>query len=58
MEDVLCQARSDLADGGLRSSAGRSALRAALRVTAAPAIRWVAARSGMGPDAVGMVTVT
>ena len=63
--DVLCQplwrlARraAGLADVGLPSSAGRSALRAALRVTAAPAIRWLAAMSGTGPDAVGMVTVT
>ena len=63
--DVLCQAlrrlagrAAGLADGGLLSSAARSALRAALRVTAAPAIRWVAARSGTGPDGVGMVTVT
>ncbi len=47
-----------VADVGLPSSAARSALRAALRVTAAPAIRWVAARSGTGPDGVGMVTVT
>ena len=47
-----------IADGVLRSSASRSALRAALRVTVAPAIRWVAARSGTGPDSVGMVTVT
>ena len=64
-EDVLCQplwrlARqaAGLADVGLPSSAGRSALRAALRVTAAPAIRWLAAMSGTGPDAVGIVTVT
>lgn len=28
-----------------------------LRVTAAPAIAWVAARSGTGPEVVGMVTV-
>jgi hypothetical protein len=64
-EDVLCQpvwclARraAGLAAVGLPSSAGRLALRAALRVTAAPAIRWLAAMSGTGPDAVGMVTVT
>src|SRR5947209_13960511 len=63
-KDVLCQARRRLAgraagvaDVGLRSSAARSVLRAALRVTAAPAIRWVAAMSGTGPDGVGMVTV-
>ena len=64
-EDVLCQPlwrlagrAAGLADVGLPSSAARSALRAALRVTAAPAIRWVAARSGTGPDEVGIVTVT
>ena len=63
--DVLCQppwrlARRavGLAAAGLPSSAARSALRAALRVTAAPAIRWVAAVSGRGPEGVGMVTVT
>ena len=56
--DVLCQPPSALADVDLPSSAARSALSAALWVTAAPAIRWVAARSGTGPDAVGMVTVT
>ena len=44
-------------------SACRQALRARpcgppVRVTAAPAIRWVAAVSGTGPDEVGMVTVT
>ena len=43
-------------------SACRQALRARpcgppVRVTAAPSIRWVAARSGRGPDGVGMVTV-
>jgi hypothetical protein len=31
------------------SSAARSALRAALGVTAAPVIRWVAGMSGRGP---------
>jgi hypothetical protein len=47
-----------VANVGLLSSASRSVLRAARWVTAAPAIRWVAARSGMGPDVVGIVTVT
>ena len=55
--DVLCQPRSAIADVGLPSSALRSALRAARWVTAAPAIRWVAAVSGRGPDEVGIVTV-
>ena len=55
--DVLCQPPHVLADVGLPSSASRSALRAAGSVTAAPAIRWVAARSGRGPDELGMVTV-
>jgi hypothetical protein len=55
--DVLCQPPGVIADVGLPSSAARSALRAALWVTAALAIRWVAARSGRGPDGVGMVTV-
>jgi hypothetical protein len=32
-------------------------LRAARWVTVAPAIRWVAARSGTGPDELGMITV-
>ena len=54
--DVLCQPPSAVADAGLPSSASRSALRAASSVTAAPAIRSVAARSGRGPDGVGMVT--
>ena len=44
-----------------RMTAGCQALRArpatALRVTAAPAIRWVVARSGTGPDRAGMVTL-
>ena len=64
-EDVLCQPPArlriigwrksgrGLADVGLPSSAARSALRAARGVTAAPAIRWVAARSGTGPDGSG-----
>ena len=47
--DVLCQPRRAIADVGLPSSALRSALRAARWVTAAPAIRWVAAASGRGP---------
>jgi hypothetical protein len=47
--DVLCQPPSALADVGLPSSASRSALRAALWVTAAPVIRWVAAVSAGGP---------
>jgi hypothetical protein len=55
--DVLCQALGGIADVGLLSSASRSALRAALRVTAVPAIRGVTARSGTGPDVVGMVIV-
>ena len=46
-----------IADVGLLSSGSRSALRAACSVTAAPSIRWVAARSGTGPDGVGMVSV-
>ena len=57
MKDVLCQAGTGVAAGGLLSSAARSALRAALWVTAAPAIRWVAVTSGRGPEGVGMVTV-
>src|SRR5438067_2030604 len=56
--DVLCQPSSAIADIGLPSSALRSALRSACWVTAAPAIRWVAAVSGRGPGEVGMVTVT
>ena len=56
--DVLCQPPSALADVDLPSSAARSALSGRPWVTAAPVIRWVAARSGTGPDAVGMVTVT
>jgi hypothetical protein len=56
-EDVLCQPPTEIVDAGLLSSAGRSARWAALWVTAVPAIRWVAARSGRGPDGVGMVTV-
>jgi hypothetical protein len=32
-------------------------LRAAVRVTAALAMRWVAVRSGRGPDGLGIVTV-
>ena len=55
--DVLCQPPSGIADVGLPSSASRSALRAAGSVTAAPSIRWVAARSGREPDGVGTVTV-
>ena len=51
-QDVLCQPLCVLADVGLPSSASRSALRAAVSVTAAPSIRWVAARSGQGPDLV------
>ena len=55
--DVLCQPPGEIADVGLPSSASRSALRAAGSVTAAPSIRWVAARSGRAPDGVRMVTV-
>jgi hypothetical protein len=41
----------------LRLAACRQALsRPALRVTVSPAIRCVAARSGRGPDGVGIVT--
>lgn len=54
--DVLCQPPAWIADVGWPSSALRSALRAALWVTTAPAIRWVAGMSGWGPDGVGMVT--
>ena len=57
LQDVLCQMLSLVADGGVPSSAARSALRAARWVTAVPAIRWVAVRSGRGPDGPGMVTV-
>ena len=52
--DVLCQASAWIADVGWLSSAARSALRAARWVTAAPPIRWVAVRSGRGPDGLGM----
>ena len=51
--DVLCQPPSAVADVGLPSSALRSALRPALRVTASPSIRWVAAVSGRGPTVRG-----
>jgi hypothetical protein len=49
--------QAGIAAGGLPSSAARSVLRTALWVTVAPAIRWVAVRSGRGPDGSGMVTV-
>jgi hypothetical protein len=55
-QDVLCQAPIEIAAGGWLSSAARSAVRAALWVTAAPAIRWVARMSGRGPDGSGTVT--
>jgi len=55
--DVLCQPPGGIADVGLSSSASRSALRATGSVTAAPSIRWMAGRSGTGPDGVGTVTV-
>jgi hypothetical protein len=55
-QDVLCQAPIEIAAGGWLPSAARSALRAALWVTAAPAIRWVARMSGRGPDGSGTVT--
>ena len=54
----MCQPPSGIADVVLPSSASRSALRAALWVTAVPSIRWVAAVSGWGPDAAGIVTET
>ena len=57
MRDVLCHQPSGVLAGvGLPSSASRLALRATGSVTASPAIRWVAARSGLGPDELGMVT--
>jgi hypothetical protein len=57
-KDVLCQPPT--AGSGWRLAVKRCALGPVgppLGLTAAPAIRWVAARSGTGPDGVGMVTV-
>ena len=48
-DEPSCVNPRRLADVGLSSSASRSALRAAGSVTAAPTIRWVAARSGRAP---------
>jgi hypothetical protein len=57
-EQIPRRSGTGIAAVGVPSSAARSALRAALRVTASPAIRWVAGRSGRGPDGPGTVTST
>jgi hypothetical protein len=56
-KDVLCQAMAGCStDRGCWRGLS-AARRAAGVVTAAPAIRWVAARSGQEPHGSGMVTV-